>query len=154
MSELAQQTLKDPYNFDFLTMRKDYTERELEPALTQHITNFLLELGKGFAFVGRQVRIEVAGDELKIDDFKPYYLGQLGFYVSAVNHQLKQADDKATIGLLICKTKNNVVVEYALESSNQPIGISAYELTKFIEQEFKGTLPSIGEIEAELNTCE
>lgn len=169
MSDLVQQTLKDPYNFDFLTMRVGYTERELENALTENITRFLLELGSGFAYIGRQVRIEVSGDEffidllfyhlklrcyvvieLKVNEFKPEYLGQLGFYVSAVNHQLKQPTDKPTIGLVICKNKNNVVAEYALESTKHPIGISEYELTKLIPEEFKGTLPSIEEIEAEL----
>lgn len=169
LSDLAQQTLKNPYNFDFLTMRIGYNERELENALTENITRFLLELGNGFAYIGRQVRIEVSGDEffidllfyhlklrcyvvieLKVNEFKPEYLGQLGFYVSAVNHQLKEPTDKPTIGLVICKNKNNIVAEYALESTKHPIGISEYELTKLIPEEFQGTLPSIEEIEAEL----
>ena len=143
MSDLAQQTLKDPYNFDFLTMRENYNERELEDALTTNITRFLLELGSGFAFVGRQVRLEVNGNEyfidllfyhlklrcytvveLKVTEFKPEYLGQLGF---------------------------RVVAEYALEGTNQPLGISQYDLMKVTSEELKNTLPSIEEIENELN---
>lgn len=170
MSDLAQQTLKDPYNFDFLTMRENYNERELEDALTTNITRFLLELGSGFAFVGRQVRLEVNGNEyfmdllfyhlklrcytvveLKVTEFKPEYLGQLGFYVTAVNRQLKRTEDNPTIGLIICKTKDRVVAEYALEGTNQPLGISQYDLMKVTSEELKNTLPSIEEIENELN---
>jgi predicted nuclease of restriction endonuclease-like (RecB) superfamily len=170
MSDLAQQTLKDPYNFDFLTMRENYNERELEDALTTNITRFLLELGSGFAFVGRQVRLEVNGNEyfidllfyhlklrcytvveLKVTEFKPEYLGQLGFYVTAVNRQFKRTEDNPTIGLIICKTKDRVVAEYALEGTNQPLGISQYDLMKVTSEELKNTLPSIEEIENELN---
>lgn len=170
MSDLAQQTLKDPYNFDFLTMRENYNERELEDALTTNITRFLLELGSGFAFVGRQVRLEVTGNEyfidllfyhlklrcytvveLKVTEFKPEYLGQLGFYVTAANRQLKRTEDNPTIGLIICKTKDRVVAEYALEGTNQPLGISQYDLMKVTSEEMKNTLPSIEEIENELN---
>lgn len=170
MSDLAQQTLKDPYNFDFLTMRENYNERELEDALTTNITRFLLELGSGFAFVGRQVRLEVNGNEyfidllfyhlklrcytvveLKVTEFKPEYLGQLGFYVTAVNRQLRRTEDNPTIGLIICKTKDRVVAEYALEGTNQPLGISQYDLMKVTSEELKNTLPSIEEIENELN---
>lgn len=170
MSDLAQQTLKDPYNFDFLTMRENYNERELEDALTTNITRFLLELGSGFAFVGRQVRLEVNGNEyfidllfyhlklrcytvveLKVTEFKPEYLGQLGFYVTAVNRQFKCTEDNPTIGLIICKTKDRVVAEYALEGTNQPLGISQYDLMKVTSEELKNTLPSIEEIENELN---
>lgn len=170
MSDLAQQTLKDPYNFDFLTMRENYNERELEDALTTNITRFLLELGSGFAFVGRQVRLEVTGNEyfidllfyhlklrcytvveLKVTEFKPEYLGQLGFYVTAVNRQFKRTEDNPTIGLIICKTKDRVVAEYALEGTNQPLGISQYDLMKVTSEELKNTLPSIEEIENELN---
>ena len=170
MSDLAQQMLKDPYNFDFLTMRENYDERELEDALTTNITRFLLELGSGFAFVGRQVRVEVNGNEyfidllfyqlklrcytvveLKVTEFKPEYLGQLGFYVTAVNRQLKRTEDNPTIGLIICKTKDRVVAEYALEGTNQPLGISQYDLMKVTSEELKNTLPSIEEIENELN---
>ncbi len=170
MSDLAQQTLKDPYIFDFLTMREEYNERELEEALTENITKFLLELGSGFAFVGRQVRLEVSDKEffidllfyhlrlrsyvvieLKVTEFKPEYLGQLGFYVTAVNKQMKSDVDNPTIGLIICKTKDKVVAEYALEGTNQPLGISQYDLAKVMPDELKGTLPSIEEIEKELN---
>lgn len=170
MSDLAQQTLKDPYNFDFLTMRENYNERELEDALTTNITRFLLELGSGFAFVGRQVRLEVNGNEyfidllfyhlklrcytvveLQVTEFKPEYLGQLGFYVTAVNRQFKRTEDNPTIGLIICKTKDRVVAEYALEGTNQPLGISQYDLMKVTSEELKNTLPSIEEIENELN---
>ncbi len=170
MSDLALQTLKDPYNFDFLTMRENYSERELEDALTTNITRFLLELGSGFAFVGRQVRLEVNGNEyfidllfyhlklrcytvveLKVTEFKPEYLGQLGFYVTAVNRQLKHTEDNPTIGLIICKTKDKIVAEYALEGTNQPLGISQYDLMKVTSEELKSTLPTIEEIENELN---
>lgn len=165
-SDLAEQTLKDPYNFDFLTMHDGYNERQLELALTENITAFLLELGKGFAFVGRQKRLEVGNEEffidllfyhltlrcyvvveLKTQKFKPEYLGQLGFYVSAVNHQLRTPQDNSTIGLIICKTKDSVVAEYALESSTYPIGISEYELSNLICCDVKNALPSIEEIE-------
>lgn len=141
-SGLARQTLKDPYVFDFLTLTEDYREKELEDALTANITKFLLELGKGFAYVGRQVPLEVGEDtvfadllfyhldlrcyvviELKTTKFKAEHLGQLGLYVSTVNHTKKKATDNPTIGLLICKTKNNVMAQYALESTSQPIGI-------------------------------
>lgn len=170
MSDLAQQTLKDPYNFDFLTMRTDYDERELEDALTKNITRFLLELGSGFAFIGRQVCLDVNGSEfyidllfyhlnlrcyvvieLKVGEFKPEHLGQLGFYVTAVDKQIKKDLDNPTIGLLICKTKNSVVAEYALDSTKSPIGISQYELEKLMPENFKGNLPTIEEIEEQLS---
>lgn len=168
-SDLAQQTLKDPYNFDFLTLRNGYVERELEDALTENITKFLIELGNGFAYVGRQVRLEVGGDEffvdllfyhlklrsyvvieLKTGDFQPEYIGKLGFYVSAVNHEMKHPQDNPTIGLLICKSKNNIVAQYTLDTANLPIGISEYELSKLYPKDFKSSLPSIEEIENEL----
>ena len=169
-SDLALQTLKDPYNFDFLTLDCEYRERELEKALIQNITNFLLELGTGFAFVGRQVPLEVGDEtlfpdllfyhlelrcyvvvELKVGKFKPEHLGQLGVYVSAVNHLKKKSMDNPTIGLLICKSKNNVMAQYALESTNQPIGISEYQLAKLIPENLKSKLPTIEEIEAILS---
>lgn len=168
-SDLAQQTLKDPYNFDFLTLRNGYVERELENALTDNITKFLIELGNGFAYVGRQVRLEVGGDEFFIDllfyhlklrsyvvielktgDFQPEYIGKLGFYVSAVNHEMKHPQDNPTIGLLICKSKNNIVAQYTLDTANLPIGISEYELNKLYPKDFKSSLPSIEDIENEL----
>lgn len=168
-SDLANQILKDPYNFDFLTMTNNYNERELEKALIDNITNFLLELGKGFAYVGKQIQLEVGGKmfftdllfyhlelrcfvviELKNKDFDPSFLGQLNFYVSAVNHVMKKESDSPTIGLLICKTKNNVVAQYALETTNLPIGISEYELNKLLPENFKASLPTIEEIENQL----
>lgn len=134
------------------------------------ITRFLLELGSGFAFVGRQVRLEINGNEffidllfyhlklrcyvvieLKVTEFKPEYLGQLGFYVTAINKQMKRKEDSPTIGLIICKTKDRIIAEYALEGTNQPLGISQYDLVKIMPDELKNTLPSIEEIENKLN---
>ena len=169
-SELAAQTLKDPYNFDFLTLDGEYRERELEQALTHNVTRFLLELGTGFAFVGSQVPLQVGEDtvypdllfyhlelrcyvvvELKVTKFKGEHLGQLGVYVSAVNHIKKKPTDNPTIGLLICKTKNNVMAQYALESTNQPIGISEYQLSKLMPEHIQSQLPTIEDIEATLS---
>ncbi len=168
-SDLAQQTLKDPYNFDFLTMREGYAERELEDALTKNITKLLLELGNGFAYVGRQVRLEIGEEEyfadllfynyklrcfvvteLKTGRFRAEYISKLGLYVSAVNHQMRHEDDNPTIGLLICKTKDEVVAKYTLENTNQPIGISEYQLAESFPKDFRSSLPSIEEIEKEL----
>ena len=167
--DLAQQTLKNPYTFDFLTMRTGFDERELEDALTENITHFLLELGTGFSYVGRQIRIEVGGKEFFIDllfyhlklrcfvvvelktvAFDPSHLGQLNFYVTAVNEQLRHPTDAETIGLLICKEKNKIVAEYALKGTNMPLGISEYQLSRLLPEEVKSSLPSIEEIEAEL----
>ena len=169
-SELAAQTLKDPYNFDFLTLDGEYRERELEQALTHNVTRFLLELGTGFAFVGSQIQLQVGEDtvypdllfyhlelrcyvvvELKVTKFKGEHLGQLGVYVSAVNHIKKKPTDNPTIGLLICKTKNNVMAQYALESTNQPIGISEYQLSKLMPEHIQSQLPTIEDIEATLS---
>ena len=169
-SELAAQTLKDPYNFDFLTFDGEYRERELEQGLTQNVTRFLLELGTGFAFVGSQVPLQVGDEtvypdllfyhlelrcyvvvELKVTKFKGEHLGQLGVYVSAVNHIKKKATDNSTIGLLICKTKNNVMAQYALESTNQPIGISEYKLSELMPENIQSRLPTIEDIEATLS---
>jgi len=146
-SDLARETLKDPYHFDFLDVGGEANEREIESALVQHITRFLLELGAGFAFVGRQVLLNVGGDEffldllfyhlklrcyvvieLKAGDFKPEHTGQLSFYLTAVDAQLKAEEDGPTIGLLLCKSKNRVVAEYALRDSNRPIGVAEYPL--------------------------
>lgn len=150
-------------------MTHDYNERELENALIDNITNFLLELGKGFAYVGKQIQLEVGGKtfftdllfyhlelrcfvvvELKNKDFDPSFLGQLNFYVSAVNHTMRKESDSPTIGLLICKTKNNIVAQYALETTNLPIGISEYELNRLMPEDFKSSLPTIEEIENQL----
>ena len=169
-SDLAQQTLKDPYNFDFLTLREEYDERELEDALINQITQFLLELGTGFSYLGRQVHLHVGESdfymdllfyhvrlhcyvvvELKTEKFKPEFAGKLNFYVTAVNKQMKSEQDNPTIGLLICKDKDDVVAEYALDDISQPIGIAAYELTKALREEFKSSLPTVEEIENELS---
>jgi len=168
-SDLARQTLKDPYAFDFLTLREQYDERELEDALVKHVTRFLLELGAGFSYLGRQYRLEVGGDEFFIDllfyhvplhcyvvvelkavKFQPEFAGKLNFYISAVDGLLKTAQDNPTIGILICKSKNNTVVEYALRDVNKPIGVSEYAITKHLPDALKSSLPSIEEIEAEL----
>lgn len=168
-SDLAQQITKDPYSFDFLTLREEYDERDLEDALVNNVTRFLLELGKGFSYMGRQFRLSVGKQEffpdllfynahihayivieLKVKPFKPEFLGQLSFYVSAIDHQFKTDIDNPTIGLLICKDKDNVVAKYALDAYKQPLGISEYELSKLIPKDFKTTLPSIDEIEEEL----
>ncbi len=168
-SDLAKQTIKDPYNFDFLTLTEDYNEKELEKELVTQITNFLLELGTGFSYVGKQVHIKVGESdfyidllfyhvklhcyvvvELKTEKFKPEFVGQLNFYVTAVNRNLKSIDDNQTIGILICKDKDNIVAEYALADTSQPIGISKYEISKLLEKRFKNSLPSINDIENEL----
>jgi predicted nuclease of restriction endonuclease-like (RecB) superfamily len=169
-SDLAKEILKDPHNFDFITLTENYKEKELEDALVANITKFLLELGQGFAYVGRQYPIKV-GDrernidllfyhlelrcyvviELKAKEFEPEHTGKLGYYISAVNHQLKKDIDNPTIGMLIVKQKNNIDAQYSLESSSQPIGISEYMLSKLLPENFKSSLPSIEEIEQELN---
>ena len=168
-SDLVQQTLKDPYCFDFLALRQRYSERELEDALMDNIARFLLELGSGFSFVGRQFRLEVEGNEyfidllfyhlglrrfvvveLKTGELKPEDVGQLGFYVQAVNEQLKHPSDGDAIGLLICKRKKRLVAEYALKSSAQLMGVSEYKLTKLLPRHFKASLPSVKDIEAQL----
>lgn len=168
-SDLAKETLKDPYNFDFLTLSEGYRERELEDALTANITKFLLELGQGFAFIGRQVPIQVGEKEiyldllfyhielrcfvvieLKVCEFDPAFTGQLGVYVAAINHEMKKETDNETIGLLICKTKDDVMAEYSLEASSQPIGISEYRLKDFLPDDYVSSLPTIEEIEKSL----
>jgi predicted nuclease of restriction endonuclease-like (RecB) superfamily len=168
-SDMAHQTLKDPYVFDFLDVSREANEREIEAALVQHVTRFLLELGAGFAFVGRQVPLEVGGDdffidllfyhlklrcyvviELKADKFKPEHLGQLGFYLTAVDAQMKGEHDAPTIGLLLCRSKNKVVAEYALRDSAKPMGIAEYQLMASLPAELQTTLPSIEQIEQEL----
>ncbi|MDJ0842358.1 MAG: PDDEXK nuclease domain-containing protein [Acidobacteriota bacterium] len=170
-SDLARESLKDPYRFDFLGLTDAAQEREVEEALVQHVTQFLLELGAGFAFVGRQVLIEVGGDEFFLDllfyhlklrcfvvielkggKFKPEHLGQLGFYMTAVDRQIKQEQDTPTIGLLLCKSKNKVVAEYALHDSSKPIGIAEYQLVASLPEELKTSLPSIEQIERELES--
>ena len=168
-SALAQETLKDPYLFDFLGLGDEAEEREIERGLVAHITRFLLELGAGFAFVGRQFRLEVAGDEFFIDllfyhtrlkcyvvvelkatAFKPEHAGQLNFYLTAVDAQVKAPDDKPTIGLLLCKQQNRLVAEYALSGIAKPIGVAEYQLLRDLPEDLGRNLPSIADIEAEL----
>jgi predicted nuclease of restriction endonuclease-like (RecB) superfamily len=172
-SDLAIETLKDPYNFDFLALTEKHNEKELEDALINHVTHFLLELGAGFSYLGKQYKLEVSGDEFFIDllfyhvklhcyvvvelkavKFKPEFAGKLNFYVSAVDGILKSEHDDTTIGILICKSKNDTVVEYALKDVHKPIGVSEYIITKNLPDEFKSSLPSIEEIEAELSGFE
>ena len=169
-SDLAQQITKDPYCFDFLSIRQNFDEKELKDALVDNIQKFLIELGTGFAYMGREYRLEI-GDaeeyldmlfynthihsyvvvEVKTSDFKPSDIGQLGTYVVAVDHILKSEKDEKTVGLLVCKNKNEFLARYALESSTQPLGISSFELSNIIPENFKGSLPTVEEIENELN---
>lgn len=168
-SDLARESLKDPYRFDFLGLTLDAQEREIESALIRHVTDFLLELGAGFAFVGKQVLLDVGGEEFFIDllfyhlklrcyvaielkagKFKPEHLGQLGFYLAAVDAQLKHPQDSPTIGLLLCKSKNKIVAEYALRDSARPIGVAEYQLVGSLPAELQTSLPSIEQIEREL----
>jgi predicted nuclease of restriction endonuclease-like (RecB) superfamily len=167
-SDLARESLKDPYRFDFLDVTDEAQEREVEHALVKHVTEFLLELGAGFAFVGRQVLLDVAGEEFFIDllfyhlklrcyvvielkggKFKPEHLGQLSFYMTAVDKQLKHEQDNPTIGLLLCKSKNKVVAEYALGDKTQPMGIAEYKLIESLPDPLRTNLPSIEQIERE-----
>jgi predicted nuclease of restriction endonuclease-like (RecB) superfamily len=172
-SDLAHETLKDPYLFDFLGLGKDAHEREIENALIRHITRFLLELGTGFAFVGQQYRLEVGGDEFFIDllfyhtrlkcyvvvelkavEFKPEHAGQLNFYLAAVDAQIKAPDDQPTIGLLLCKSQNRLVAEYALSGIDKPIGVAEYELVRSLPKPLQTSLPTIEQIESELLVAE
>lgn len=168
-SDLARESLKDPYRLDFLGLREDAEEREIESAIVQHITRFLLELGAGFAYVGRQVHLEVGGDdffidllfyhlklrcyvvvELKAGPFRPEHAGKLNFYLSAVDAQMKSGQDNPTIGLLLCKSQNRVVAEYALRDTNKPIGVAEYQLVAALPADLRTSLPSIEQIEREL----
>ena len=172
-SDLAQQTLKDPYIFDFLHLTQEYTERDLEDVLVEHVTKFLLELGAGFSFISRQYHLEIGGQdfyidllfyhvrlhcyvvlELKVTAFQPEYAGKLNFYLSAVDDQLRDALDQPTIGILICKDKNKTVAEYALRDIHKPIGVSEHQLTQSLPDDLKSSLPSIEEIERELTSLD
>ena len=174
-SDMAVQIFKDPYLFDFLGTADTRKEREVEQALIDHVQQFLLELGSGFAFVGRQVLLEVGDQDFRLDllfyhlklrcyvvielkavRFDPAFAGTLNLYLSAVDDLLRHPDDKPTIGLLLCKSKNDVVVEYALDGCRRPIGVAQWEtqLTQSLPEEMKGSLPSIEEIEAELKEIE
>jgi predicted nuclease of restriction endonuclease-like (RecB) superfamily len=167
---LATQILKDPYHFDFLGLGDEAHERDIENAVMRHITRFLLELGSGFAFVGRQFRLEVNGEEffvdllfyhtrlkcyvvveLKADSFKPEHAGQLNFYLSAVDAQIKASDAAPTIGMLLCRTQNRLVAEYALSGIEKPIGVAEYQLVRALPEPLDTTRPSIEEIEAQLS---
>jgi predicted nuclease of restriction endonuclease-like (RecB) superfamily len=168
-SDLAQQVIKDPYNFDFLTLTKEAQERDLERELLVHLRQFLIELGVGFAFVGSQVPLEVGGEDFKLDllfyhlklrcffvidlkmgPFKAEYAGKMNFYLSAVDDMLRHPDDKRSIGLILCKAKNGIVAEYALRDIAKPLGISEFKHLEKLPEQLKGTLPTIEEIEAEL----
>ncbi len=169
-SDLAQAITKDPYNFDFLTISEKYNEKELKDALMDNIEKFLLELGNGFAFVGREVRLPIGKTEeyvdmlfyniklhcyvvveVKIEEFDVRDMGQLGTYMVTINHNLKGKNDEPTLGLIICKSKDNIKAQYALESSSQPMGISSYDINSFLPENYKSSLPSIEDIETELS---
>jgi len=168
LSDLAQQTLKDPYVFDFMNLATGFKEKDIEKQLVQHITKFLLELGKGFAFVGQQYHLEIAENdyyldllfyhvrlkcyvviELKNTAFIPEYAGKLNFYLSAVDTLVKQGDDKPTIGILLCRDKNNIEAEFALRDINKPMGVSEFQITENLPDNLKSSLPTIEEIENE-----
>jgi predicted nuclease of restriction endonuclease-like (RecB) superfamily len=169
-SELAQQALKDPYVFDFLTLAEPFRERELETELVRHVQSFLLELGQGFAFVGRQYRLDVGDENFYIDllfyhlrlrafvvidlkkgNFKPEYAGKLNFYCNVVNDLLKHANDGPTIGLILCQTRDHLLAEYSFAGIDKPIGISTYELTRALPTQMQSALPTVEDIEAELS---
>lgn len=168
-SDLARESLKDPYKLDFLGLEEDAREREIEQALVDHVADFLLELGAGFAYVGRQVHLDVGGDdffidllfyhlklrayvviEIKAGKFKPEHIGQLGFYMTAIDAQVKHEQDTATIGLILCKTKNEVVAEYALRDNTRPLGVAEYQLAQSLPEPLQTNLPTIEQIEREL----
>ncbi len=168
-SDLVRQTLKDPYLFDFLTLTEPFQERELETELVRHLEKFLLELGQGFAFVGRQYRLDVGGDDFYIDllfyhlrlrafividlkkgKFKPEYAGKLNFYCNVINDRLKHPSDQPTIGLILCQTHDRLLAEYSFAGIDKPIGISTYELTRALPEGLQSALPTVEEIETEL----
>jgi len=169
-SDLVQQTLKDPYIFDFLTLTEPFQERELETGLVRHLEKFLLELGQGFAFVGRQYKVEVGDEDFYIDllfyhlrlrafvvielkkgKFRPEYAGKLNFYCNVVNDRLKQPADNPTIGLILCQERSRLLAEYSFAGIDKPIGISTYELTRALPRGLRSALPTVEEIEAELS---
>jgi predicted nuclease of restriction endonuclease-like (RecB) superfamily len=172
-SDLAKQSLKDPYIFDFLTLEEPFKERELETELVRNLEKFLLELGQGFAFIGRQYHLDIGDSDFYIDllfyhlvlrcfivielkkgAFKPDYAGKMNFYCNVIDDKLKQKADNQTIGLILCQDKNKVVAEYALRGFNKPIGISEYELTRALPDNLKSSLPAVEKIEEELKTIE
>jgi len=168
-SELAQQIIKDPYNFDFLSLGAEAKERDLERGLIAQLQKFLLELGVGFSFVGSQYSLEVDGEDffidllfyhlklrcfvvidLKMDQFRPEYAGKMNFYLSAVDDLLKHSSDQPSLGIILCKTKKKMVVEYALRDTSKPLGVAEYRITAALPEWLKGNLPSIEDLEAEL----
>ncbi|MBI5595794.1 MAG: DUF1016 domain-containing protein [Elusimicrobia bacterium] len=168
-SDLAEQALKDPYTFDFLTLAGDAREKEVERGLVDHVRKFLLELGAGFAFVGQQVHLEVGGDDFYIDllfynlklrcfvvielkngPFKPEYAGKMSFYLSAVDDLMRHEEDRPSVGLVLCRSKNKLVAEYALRDMRKPIGVSAFRLTRDLPAGLGAALPSVAELEREL----
>jgi predicted nuclease of restriction endonuclease-like (RecB) superfamily len=170
-SELAVQTMKDPYIFDFIPFKEDMVERDIEQALVKDITKLLLELGTGFAFLGNQYHLNVGGDdfyidllfynlnlrcyiviELKTGEFKPEYAGQLNFYLSAVDGMLKKDNDNSSIGLLLCKSKNALVAEYALKDMSKPIGVSEYKITNSLPEGLSRQLPSVEDIQKRIKS--
>ena len=169
-SDLANQILKDPYSFDFLTLGDEAHERDLHRGLVEHLRSFLLELGVGFAFVGSHHRLEVDGQdfyldllfyhltlrcfvvvELKVGEFKPEYAGKMNFYLSATDDLLRHRDDQPSVGLILCKTQNRIIAEYALRDTRKPIGVAEYRLTESLPDELRGNLPTVEELEAELS---
>lgn len=169
-SDLANEIMKDPYNFEFLTIDKRAGELEIEKALIKNLAKFLLELGKGFAFVGEQYHIEVGGQdfyidllfyniklhcyvvlELKTGDFKPEYAGKVNFYLNAINNILKTEEDKPSIGIILCKSKNKIIAEYALKNMSKPIGVSEYTITQVLSEDLRSNLPTIEEFREQLN---
>lgn len=169
-SELAQQMLKDPYVFGFMSLDREAKERDLENGLVEHVQRFMMELGKGFGYMGRQYHLEAGGQDyyldllfynaklhcyvvidLKIDDFKPEYAGKMQFYLALVDDKLKSDRDEASIGLILCKSKNGVIVEYALRESSKPIGVAEYkvQITQFLPSNLADVLPTIKQIESE-----
>lgn len=169
-SDLAQQVLKDPFIFDFLTLEEPFHEHELETSLVKHLEKFLIELGQGFAFVGRQVHVEVGDEDFYIDllfyhlrlrcfvvielkkgAFKAEYAGKLNFYLNVVDDKLRHATDNPSVGLILCQDEKRLVAEYALKGMRKAIGVSQYQLTRALPKEFKSSLPSVAEIEAEMS---
>ena len=167
-SELAQQLIKDPYSFDFLSLGPDIQERDLERGLIEHLRSLILELGKGFAFVGSQYHLEVGGQdyyldllfyhlrlrcfvvlELKVEDFKPEFAGKMNFYLSAVDDQLRHADDQLSIGIILCKGRNEVIVEYALRDHSKPMGVAGYRLSPALPDKLKRDLPTVEDLAQE-----
>ncbi len=168
-SELAQQLIKDPYSFDFLALGPDLLERDLERGLLEHLRSLILELGKGFAFVGSQYRLDVGGQDfyldllfyhlrlrcfvvidLKIEEFKPEFAGKMNFYLSAVDEQLRHPDDGLSIGIILCKSRNELIVEYALRDTAKPMGVSQYRLSTALPDQFQSELPTLEEFAREL----